>query len=52
MSEPVEAMRQPKLSRKVYEHELLRLQEELVKMEQWVADAGTRQCRSAAREGP
>ncbi len=42
MSEPVEAMRQPKLSRKVYEHELLRLQEELVKMEQWVADAGTR----------
>jgi polyphosphate kinase 2 len=42
MSEPVEAMRSPKLSRKVYERELLRLQEELVKMEQWVADSGTR----------
>jgi polyphosphate kinase 2 len=28
--------------RKVYERELLRLQEELVKMEQWVADEGAR----------
>ena len=28
--------------RKVYEQELLRLQEELVKMEQWVADSGAR----------
>jgi polyphosphate kinase 2 len=42
MSEPVEGMRPPKLPTKTYEHELLRLQEELVKMEQWVADTGTR----------
>jgi polyphosphate kinase 2 len=42
MSEPVEGMRPPKLPTKAYEHELLRLQEELVKMEQWVADTGTR----------
>ena len=27
---------------KVYEKELFRLQEELVRMEQWVADTGTR----------
>jgi polyphosphate kinase 2 len=42
MSEPVEYTRPPKVSKKLYEHELLRLQEELVKMEEWVADSGTR----------
>ena len=31
-----------KLDRKVYEHELARLQEELVQMEDWVADTGAR----------
>src|SRR6187431_468492 len=31
-----------KLDRKVYEHELSRLQEELVQMEDWVADTGAR----------
>jgi len=31
-----------RLPRKVYEHELLRLQEELVKMSEWVKDAGAR----------
>jgi polyphosphate kinase 2 len=31
-----------KLSKKAYERELLRLQEELVKMEQWVFETGTR----------
>jgi polyphosphate kinase 2 len=42
MSEPVEHTRPPKVPKKLYEHELLRLQEELVKMEEWVADSGTR----------
>jgi polyphosphate kinase 2 len=42
MSEPVEYTRPPKVPKKLYEHELLRLQEELVKMEEWVADSGTR----------
>jgi polyphosphate kinase len=32
----------PKLPNKVYERELLRLQEELVKMEEWVYDVGAR----------
>jgi polyphosphate kinase 2 len=32
----------PKLPKKVYQRELLRLQEELVKMEQWVFETGTR----------
>jgi polyphosphate kinase len=36
------AERSPKLRRKAYERELLRLQEELVKMEEWVAASGAR----------
>jgi polyphosphate kinase 2 len=36
------AERSPKLRRKAYERELLRFQEELVKMEQWVATSGAR----------
>src|SRR4249919_16122 len=32
----------PKLPRKVYERELVRLQEELVQMERWVAETGAR----------
>jgi len=42
MSEPVEYTRPPKVPKKLYEHELLRLQEELVKMEDWVAATGAR----------
>jgi polyphosphate kinase 2 len=42
MSEPQERQRPPKLRRKPYEEELLRLQEELVKMEEWVAATGAR----------
>jgi polyphosphate kinase len=33
---------QPRLAKKVYKRELLRLQEELVRMEQWVKDEGRR----------
>jgi polyphosphate kinase len=33
---------EPRLKRKAYEHELLRLQEELVKMSEWVKDTGAR----------
>ncbi len=33
---------EPRLKRKVYERELFRLQEELVKMSQWVNDSGAR----------
>ncbi|MGZ8565930.1 MAG: polyphosphate kinase 2, partial [Actinomycetota bacterium] len=42
MSEPQERQRPPKLRRKPYEEELLRLQEELVKMEEWVGATGAR----------
>ena len=31
---------EPRLSKKIYERELLRLQEELVKMTEWVKDTG------------
>src|SRR5437588_1356880 len=34
--------KEPRLPRKVYERELLRLQEELVKMAEWVVEAGAR----------
>ena len=33
---------EPRLSKKLYERELLRLQEELVKMSEWVKDSGAR----------
>ena len=43
MSPSPEAVAEPaKLPRKAYEQELLRLQEELVKMAEWVKDAGAR----------
>jgi len=35
-------MKRAKFPKKVYEHELFRLQEQLVRMEQWVADTGAR----------
>ena len=34
--------KQPKISNKIYEAELFRLQTELVKMQEWVRETGTR----------
>ena len=42
MTKDAERTHRKRYPRKVYERELLRLQEELVKMEQWVADSGAR----------
>ena len=42
MSEEHVAKKPPKLSKKAYEQELVRLQAELVQMQQWVVRTGAR----------
>ena len=42
MSEEHAAKKPPKLSKKAYEQELVRLQAELVQMQQWVVRTGAR----------
>ena len=42
MSEEFTGKKPPKLSKKAYEKELLRLQAELVQMQQWVVRTGAR----------
>lgn len=40
--EPVKAKKKPKLAKKFYEKELRRLQQELVKLQEWVKSEGLR----------